>query len=79
MSERSLIEQLKAEVRTCDQCGLEIRHPFVERCPRCCAALPKLPVMCPGCIHRFICPVREMVDRAAAPQSGSENPVATKP
>ncbi|HUL44506.1 MAG TPA: hypothetical protein VLY03_09125 [Bacteroidota bacterium] len=55
--ERTLIEQLKSEVRHCSACGLEIRHPFLERCPRCFQALERLELSCQGCLHRFSCPV----------------------
>lgn len=53
----TLIEQLKTEVRRCDGCSLEIRHPFAERCPRCYSRLPKREVACGGCLHKARCPV----------------------
>lgn len=55
--ERTLIEQLRSEVRHCSECGLEIRHPFVERCPRCFHRLEPLELSCQGCLHRKSCPV----------------------
>jgi predicted amidophosphoribosyltransferase len=53
----TLIDRLKRETRTCPQCLLEVRHPFIERCPRCFSMLPKILVECAGCIHELICPV----------------------
>jgi len=56
-SERTLIEQLKSEVRRCSVCGLEVRHPLVGRCPRCFNILPQLDVSCQGCHHQSRCPI----------------------
>jgi predicted amidophosphoribosyltransferase len=55
----TLIETLKTEMRICEQCFLEVRHPLVERCPRCYALLPRLELACQGCYHRSQCPVSD--------------------
>jgi hypothetical protein len=53
----SVIQKLRTETRTCPQCDLEVRHPLVERCPRCYSILPKFQLECSGCIHQVVCPV----------------------
>jgi len=55
----TLIEKLKTEMRICNECFLEIRHPLIERCPRCYALLPHLELACQGCYHRSQCPISE--------------------
>jgi hypothetical protein len=60
----SVIERLKKEIRTCPECALEVRHPFVERCPRCYSKLPKIALECSGCIHQVLCPLAKETDPA---------------
>ena len=55
----TLIERLKTEARTCPECRLEVRHPLVERCPRCFSQLPRVELGCEGCYHRALCPIAE--------------------
>jgi predicted amidophosphoribosyltransferase len=61
----TVIEKLKAETRTCPQCYLEVRHPFVERCPRCYSKLPRFVLECSGCIHHMMCPFAKESSPAA--------------
>lgn len=57
INDPSLIAKLQSESRRCPECDFEVRHPFVERCPRCFHALPLLQLGCPGCVHKLSCPV----------------------
>ena len=57
-AEIALREKLATEIRRCPQCNLEVTNPFIERCPRCFASIPRLSLDCTGCFYRTICPVK---------------------
>jgi len=54
----ALQEKLKSEVRACPQCHMIVENPFMELCPRCNKTLPNIVVDCPGCVHKFLCPIQ---------------------
>ncbi|HUN65027.1 MAG TPA: hypothetical protein VMW43_02930 [Bacteroidota bacterium] len=56
--EMELKEKLLSELRRCPECRMEITDPFVERCPRCYAKVPRGSVDCSGCFHKSICPIK---------------------
>lgn len=48
-------ETLRAEQRTCPQCGYAIANPLTDRCPRCFMSIPRMEVNCGSCSHQGSC------------------------
>lgn len=56
----SLEEKRRSEERSCPKCAMAVENPFIERCPRCWTALPKVNLDCQGCFHHSSCPVAKL-------------------
>jgi uncharacterized OB-fold protein len=56
VQKEEMTKKLLAEARACPECSFLVHNPFVERCPRCYSALPKVELDCRGCIHNLTCP-----------------------
>ena len=57
-------EKLRAEQRTCPQCGYDIENPMTDRCPRCFHDIPRQETNCGSCTWQGNCEFVHLVDEA---------------